>query len=1167
MDHGGHRAPRPVKLFHCNNQPKNHAFYVSHSQLPDRAPRRETENLTPDTRRQHSAANILINTAPPPASRCAEEHGYHGSVCTGNSQECICSSGIGQTDAALAENQSPLQVGSFVVTDCHSARVSGVGTGCQLKYCDANIVTDTAPLLASCCAEEHGFHGSVCTGNSQECICSSEVGQTDAALAENQSPLQVGSFVASDSQCQRSSGVGTGRQLKVYYQNVRGLRTKIDELFVAASEGEYDIIVLTETWLNETINSLQLFGSRYTVYRQDRDPLSTGKFRGGGTLIAVSNHLSSKRKLDIGNDLEQLWVSVCINNTSVCVGVVYIPPDSADNVIVIQKHIDSVLDIVSSLAPQSIHLLFGDYNQPGLIWKSTSFGHALPDVTGSTFTRSSMVLLDGMSLANMVQMSTVANMRNRTLDLVFINDDASMNCEISEAYEPLVDKDFHHPPLLTLLACPQLTSYDEIVEENQFNFSKTNFVQLQSSLQDIDWDSLLSCTTDVNAAVEIFSRTLKQQFAHCVPAPQPRAKPPWSNRRLQKLKRMRANALRQYSKQRNLMLKRKFTQASNNYRACSRFLYSRYVRRTQSNLKRNPKRFWSFVNEKRKENGLPSNMSLGNETANTRVSICNLFAAHFSSVFRSVPSSSSQIESALRDVPYNVINLSTMSFTENDILIALGKLKSSTAAGPDGIPAIVLKKCATILCTPLKLIFNRSITQAVFPECWKNSVMFPIFKKGDKQDVANYRGITSLCAGSKLFEILIGNVLLRGAKAYISVDQHGFFPGRSTTTNLVQFCSQCIKSMEDGDQVDTIYTDLKAAFDRVDHDILLAKIERLGAPRNFVKWLRSYLVGRSLSVKLGSVESQPFVNLSGVPQGSNLGPLLFSIFFNDVFFVIPPGCKLSYADDLKLFSLIRSTVECIELQQYLDAFTSWCQRNLLSLSVSKCSVISFTRRKKPILWNYAICQEPLERVSVVKDLGVLLDSQMSFRDHYSHIIAKANKNLGFIMRIAKELTDPYCLRALYFALVRSILETSSIVWSPYTDIWISRIESVQAKFLRYALRRLPWRDPTMLPPYADRCRLLDMDTLAKRRNMSRAIFVGRLMTDQIDAPNILSKINVLVPLRNFRSWDFLRLDYQRTYYGQNEPIRAMCEAFNSVYELFDFNVSIDVFRNRLRRLT
>ena len=286
--------------------------------------------------------------------------------------------------------------------------------------------------------------------------------------------------------------------------------------------------------------------------------------------------------------------------------------------------------------------------------------------------------------------------------------------------------------------------------------------------------------------------------------------------------------------------------------------------------------------------------------------------------------------------------------------------------------------------------------------------------------------------------------------------------------------------MDAGLQVDAVYTDFKAAFDRVNHNILLRKLAKLGVSSGLVSWFKSYLSGRSMMVRVGSEQSEAFESPSGVPQGSNLGPLLFSLFINDVSFVVPRGKRIFYADDVKIFSVITSTDDCSELQSILASFENWCTQNCLDLCVVKCNTISFCRRRNPILFDYSLCGQTLERRTEVRDLGVIFDQQLTFRSHYEDVISRANRQLGFILRLADGFRDPFCLKSLYCALVRSLLESGVLVWCPYNRKWIDRIEAVQRKFVILALRFLPWRNSRNLPPYEHRCMLLDLDMLEKR---------------------------------------------------------------------------------------
>lgn len=495
------------------------------------------------------------------------------------------------------------------------------------------------------------------------------------------------------------------------------------------------------------------------------------------------------------------------------------------------------------------------------------------------------------------------------------------------------------------------------------------------------------------------------------------------------------------------------------------------------------------------------------------------------------------------------------------IIRASSKLKTSYNPGPDGVPSSFLKTHMRDLISPLLHVFRLSLTLGVFPSTWKLAHMFPVHKSGNKHDVGNYRGITSLCAVAKLFELVMMEPLLAHCKPYISVDQHGFVTGRSTATNLLCLTSYITESMSKRFQTDVIYTDLTAAFDKLNHNVAIAKLDRLGIHGCFLQWLQSYLTGRHLAVLIGDCYSSSFAATSGIPQGSHLGPMIFLIYFNDVNLVIE-GPRLSYADDLKLYLRIRSIDDCYFLHQQLNAFADWCNLNRMEVNPAKCSVISFSRKKQHILHSYTLSGEVIKRVSQVKDLGVILDTQLSFKQHVDYAVGKASRVLGFIFRTAKEFTDIYCLKSLYCSLSRSILEYCSVVWTPHYNNGVLRIESVQRRFLRYALRRLPWSDPFRLPSYQSRCQLIDLESLSVRRDTARALLLSDVLQGRIDCPYILNEININVQPRALRNRSMLRLPLQRTNYSTHGAINGMQRIFNRVATLFDFNLSRHSLRTR-----
>lgn len=375
--------------------------------------------------------------------------------------------------------------------------------------------------------------------------------------------------------------------------------------------------------------------------------------------------------------------------------------------------------------------------------------------------------------------------------------------------------------------------------------------------------------------------------------------------------------------------------------------------------------------------------------------------------------------------------------------------------------------------------------------------------------------------------------------------------------------------MNNGGQVDSVYTDFSKAFDKVNHELLLHKLRLKGVGGTLLAWVRSYLSDRSQSVRIGATLSRNIQSCSGVPQGSHLGPLFFAIFVDDLCDVLEDCDFLFYADDLKIFRQISSTSDAALLEQNIERILSWCRRNGMSLNVAKCEVISFTRRHRDnrTLWHYKIDGQDLKRVEVVKDLGVLLDDGLTFKQHINQVVARGKCALGFIKRQAKEFDCPYVTKSLYCSLVRPLVEYASVIWDPHFEVDIQRLESIQKQFMLFALRHLGWNHSFILPPYESRLALLNLHTLSDRRKMAACVFTVSCLNGAIKSSGVSSKFvfeAIPLSLRSATQGPRLRLPpLSRASYINNAPTSRCIKHFNQYRQLYGPGVSIDCFKQRL----
>jgi hypothetical protein len=234
----------------------------------------------------------------------------------------------------------------------------------------------------------------------------------------------------------------------------------------------------------------------------------------------------------------------------------------------------------------------------------------------------------------------------------------------------------------------------------------------------------------------------------------------------------------------------------------------------------------------------------------------------------------------------------------------------------------------------------------------------------------------------------------------------------STVVKLFQLLVYRYMYEEDGCQVDLIYTDISKAFDKVRHHLLLDKMSTDVEP-SLCQWLGSYVSGRIQRVKMGDCASRDMLATLGVPQGSHLGPLCFIWFVNEISRIFRHKLVLFYADDMKLFLPVRGFQDCLKIQSYWNRLVEWCEANALKLNVGKCKSITFSRLRHPIEFSYMLGSIILDRVDSINDLGVIMDSKVSFTGHIDVTVGRALTMLGFVKRLSCELSGPYTLKTLY----------------------------------------------------------------------------------------------------------------------------------------------------------
>jgi ribonucleases P/MRP protein subunit RPP40 len=522
------------------------------------------------------------------------------------------------------------------------------------------------------------------------------------------------------------------------------------------------------------------------------------------------------------------------------------------------------------------------------------------------------------------------------------------------------------------------------------------------------------------------------------------SEPPWMNREIKKLKRKCRDLYK--SRHASPECETRYKQVFYALRAAKQTAEEHYLQYTLDEyMKCGSSKFFQYLQAKRTNGSFIPTLvdKSGNKIVSDKdkVSVLN---QQFSSVY---------VNENLTDIPELAENCdfpgqASLNFSSEDIVTIVKSISSKKAPGPDNVHIKLLKLAPVEISHYLKVIFDKSLELGVVPDAWKTANIVPIPKKGLSSDPAMYRPIslTSLCC--KILEKLITNDIM----SYLTSNnilhplQHGFRNQHSCETQLLNLLHELSEHLDCGRQVDLIFLDFAKAFDTVPHKRLLLKLKHYKLHTGLITWIENYLTNRTHSVVLNGVVSESQNVLSGVPQGSVLGPLLFLLFINDL-----PDSVLStlrlFADDGLLSKVISSAADAIALQQDLNECDNWSQKWLLKYNVGKCESMTVTRKQTPINTDYTLQSNVLKTVGAYKYLGVLLDAKLNLNAQVAAASGKAMKMLYFIHRNLKNSTPAVRERA-YMVFVRPIIEYSAAAWDPYTDSAIRQLERVQRKAIR-----------------------------------------------------------------------------------------------------------------------
>ena len=831
--------------------------------------------------------------------------------------------------------------------------------------------------------------------------------------------------------------------LKIGHLNIRSINNKKDEVHAFLKESPYDILSLSETWLDENTPTAACSIDHYAFERKDR------KSHGGGVGCYLKEDIKYTRRYDLESDsLECMWLELKQRGRSAYfLGVFYRKPDnSIDQLIELEENIETVLSQSNNV------IIMGDFN--------------VNMMAQNTFTAKIDEMCNILQVNQVIKEPTRITPHSKTLiDLIFVSK------SLGDLHSGIHSVGLSDHSLVYVIMKferkknkPTITSFR--------SFRKFNETKFKEDLSNCCWDTVID-TQCIEKAWDNFKETFNNICNKHAPLKTVRKKvngAPWITEEYLSIARERDYYKRKHdvirdgndAKKKEYWGKYKLlrNKANNTNKKLKKIYYNNTIEKTGNDMKKTWKVIKDLLaNTKRSDNY--ECLIDGDKIKDTK-DLANQFNKHFYQASENLSSSTDTEE----DIDLNAMGTlrevsSRFKFSELSVEYVSAELQSidsTKSTGVDGMHPKLLKTAANHIAKPLTTIFNKSLNSADIPIELKTAKITPIHKGNSKMDLNNYRPISVLPIPSKILERAVSNQFYKylDENFILSSCQSGFRKFFSTATSVCDIQEYLLTNMSEGYHTSAIMLDLKKAFDLIPHNLILRKLWFCGVRDKELEWFKDYLTNRKQCVVINGTTSEYLPVRSGVPQGSILGPLIFCLFINDVS-NLPFSDKSKiclYADDTAIFCKSKhdNDLEALTQSQF-DIICQWLKINRLVLNVSKTKVIMFGRRSKlkHIKLNIRYEDHQLEIVDNFKYLGVILDSRLNWSQHISYISLKISRAIGCIRKI-REFLSIKNLTNLYYAMILPHIDYCCTSWGIYSSTNLAKLQRLQNKYIRLIYR-------------------------------------------------------------------------------------------------------------------